>query len=84
MERWSRVADPRKARGRRYEWALLLTLITLAMASGEKTVQGMGDWVLHREAELRKSLGLGEGRLSSAATCAMRWRTLPLRSWSDK
>lgn len=68
MERWRRVPDPRKARGRRYEWALLLTLITLAMASGEKTVQGMGDWVLHREAELRKSLGLGEGRLPSTDT----------------
>ena len=65
---WDGVRDPRKARGKRYGWPLLLTLIAWAMACGQKNVAAMGDWVHLHEQELRVALGLGKGRLPSTAT----------------
>ena len=39
------IADPRKARGKRYPWHFLLMLIALALASGEQTVHAIADWI---------------------------------------
>ncbi len=38
----SAVPDPRQRRGQRYSWSLLLTLITAALASGERNVRAIG------------------------------------------
>lgn len=65
---WDGVRDPRKARGKRYGWRLLLTMIAWAMACGQKNVAAMGDWVQLHEQELRVALGLDKGRLPSTAT----------------
>jgi len=44
------VPDPHHARGKRYPWLLLLTLIAAALASGQKTVHAIADWVkLHAD-----------------------------------
>jgi hypothetical protein len=50
------LIDPRKARGKRYPWILLLTLIAIAIASGQRTVRAIADWfTLHWE-ELQAEL----------------------------
>src|SRR5262249_49548134 len=39
------VPDPRKRRGRRHPWGLLLTLISAALASGQRRGPPIGQWV---------------------------------------
>jgi predicted transposase YbfD/YdcC len=62
------VPDPRKARGKRYPWLLLLTLIAAALASGQKTVNAIADWVREHADELREALNPPKGRLPSGST----------------
>lgn len=50
------VTDRRKARGRRYEAAMLLVLILLAKMSGVKSMLGVADWVEYRAEWLRAVL----------------------------
>lgn len=53
---FERVKDGRKARGKRYPLALLLTLIMLGKLAGEKTISGIRDWIGEREKELKEQL----------------------------
>lgn len=62
------VPDPRHARGKRYPWLLLLTLIAAALASGQKTVNAIADWVKLHADELRESVNPPKGRLPSGST----------------
>ena len=39
------VPDPRKARGKRYPWAVLLTVIVAGLASNEQTAHAITQWV---------------------------------------
>ena len=44
---WSHVQcipDPRNLRGRRYEWAYILTLLAAAMLAGQKSILAMSQW----------------------------------------
>lgn len=41
METLAVVPDPRKARGKRYSWLLLLTLLAAGLASGHQTVHAI-------------------------------------------
>lgn len=49
---FTRVTDPRHARGKQYPLALLLVLIMLAKLCGENTPTGIADWVSYRIEEL--------------------------------
>src|SRR5512135_1411900 len=62
------VSDKRKARGKRYSVALVLTLSVLAKLGGEDKPKGMAEWVQWRAELLRASLGLERDTLPSAAT----------------
>jgi len=62
------VPDPRQARGQRYSWVLLLTLISGALASGQRTAHAMADWVRLHTVELREALHVARERLASEAT----------------
>jgi predicted transposase YbfD/YdcC len=62
------VPDPRCRRGRRYAWPLLLTLIAAAMASGERNVRAIGQWVGEHADELLATLAPPGHRLPSTAT----------------
>ena len=62
------VPDPRKARGKRHAWPLVLTLIGAALLSGQRNVRGIGQWVGERAAELVALLRPPRGRLPSTAT----------------
>jgi predicted transposase YbfD/YdcC len=39
------VPDPRKARGKRYSWAVLLTLLVAGLASNYQTARAIAQWV---------------------------------------
>jgi len=62
------VPDPRCRRGRRYAWPLLLTLIAAALASGERNVRAIGQWVSEHADELLVILAPSGHRLPSTAT----------------
>lgn len=63
-----RIGDRRKARGKRYALATVLTLSVLAKLGGEDTPEGMAAWVKYRWEELRRGLGLERDRLPHAST----------------
>ena len=63
-----RVQDKRKARGKRYGLAIVLTLSVLAKLGGEDEPEGMAEWVKHRAKELRESLGMQRASMPHAVT----------------
>jgi predicted transposase YbfD/YdcC len=64
----SAVPDPRKRRGQRYRWPVLLTLIGAAVVSGQQGMRAIGQWVAEHAEELGPLLDLAPGRVPSAAT----------------
>lgn len=45
------VPDPRRARGRRYSWEMILAILCTGLASGHKTIWAISHWAaLHRQA----------------------------------
>lgn len=52
------VGDGRKPRGRRYEAALVLTLLMLGKLAGEQTMAGIAQWVRERQSLLGEWLPL--------------------------
>jgi len=68
MEALSAVPDPRKARGKQYSWILLLTLVSSALASGERSGHGIASWVAEHASALLVWLHPERGRLPSEST----------------
>src|SRR5215212_5678515 len=68
-----RISDKRKARGRRYRSATVLTLSVLAKLGGEDTPEGMAEWVKYRSAELQGGLGLCRMPQRIDGYCDARW-----------
>lgn len=62
------VPDPRKARGKRYSWPLLLTLITAALVGGERSGRAIGQWVHEHGLELLTQLPIRQHPLPSTST----------------
>lgn len=52
FEHLAMIPDPRDARGQRYEWLYLLTVIVAAMMSGESAPTGISAWVNAHKEEL--------------------------------
>ncbi len=67
---FTRVNDPRHARGKQYPLALLLVLILLAKLCGENTPTGIADWVSYRIEELAEMKLLPQQK----APCHMTYR----------
>src|SRR5258708_28731679 len=63
-----KVSDKRKARGKRYGLATLLTLSVLAKLGGEDTPEGMAEWGKLRAEALRTALGLSRQSMPHAVT----------------
>ena len=74
----SAVPDPRKRRGQRYPWPVLLTLIAAALVSGQQGMRAIGQWVAEHAEELGPMLDLAPGRVPSAATLRRAVRTVDL------
>ena len=68
LEALSAVPDPRKARGKQYSWSLLLTLVSSALASGERSGHGIASWVAEHAAALLVWLHPERDRLPSEST----------------
>jgi predicted transposase YbfD/YdcC len=62
------VPDPRRRRGQRYPWPLLLELIAAALVSGQRHGRGIGQWVGEQAAALAVRLGWPGRRLPSEST----------------
>jgi predicted transposase YbfD/YdcC len=62
------VPDPRHARGQRYAWPLLLTLVAAALASGQKQVWAIAHWAVLHAQEIIALLEVDLPRLPSAST----------------
>ena len=62
------VPDPRKARGQRYPWELLLTVIAAALASDQPHGRAIRQWVHEHADELADILAAADGRVPSEAT----------------
>ncbi len=68
MDAVADVPDPRKARGKRHPWALLLTLISAALVCGQRNGRAIGQWVAEHADELRTQLALPPRALPSTST----------------
>src|SRR2546429_9807471 len=66
------MADPRKAKGKRYELALLLTFIVLAKLARGTSLSGATHWVRLRAPWLKAQLGLSPARMP----CQNTYRTV--------
>jgi len=67
-EAFTQLSDRRKARGKRYELALILVLSELAKFAGEDEPEGIADWVKLRGAMLREALGMERVVMPHAVT----------------
>ncbi len=56
LEALAVVPDPRKARGKRYCWLLLLTLLAAGLASGQQTARAIAHWLRLHATELKAAL----------------------------
>lgn len=70
------VPDPRKARGQRHAWPLILTLIGAALAGGARGMEAVLRWVAERQEELVGHLRPPRGVLPSGSTLRRAVRAL--------
>ena len=62
------IPDPRKARGKRHPWPVLLTLISAALLSGQRSGRAIGQWVDEHTVDLLTLLPLPQKPLPSTST----------------
>ncbi len=62
------IPDPRKARGKRHPWPLLLTLISAALLGGQRTGCAIGQWVDEHTVALLTLLPIPQKPLPSPST----------------
>jgi predicted transposase YbfD/YdcC len=84
MEALAAVPDPRKARGKRYPWALLLSLVSAALASGERSGRGIGQWVREQAEGLAALLGRPDRPLPSEATLRRAVRAVDVAALEER
>ncbi|MCA1597692.1 MAG: ISAs1 family transposase, partial [Chloroflexi bacterium] len=70
------VLDPRKARGKRHPWGLIMTLIAAALVAGQRNGRAIGQWVREHADELRRELALPPQPLPSTATLRRALRSM--------
>jgi predicted transposase YbfD/YdcC len=68
LGRLEAVPDPRDARGKRYEWRVLLAILCAGLISGQKMVWGIADWAWHHGDEIIELLEIRKRRIPSAST----------------
>jgi hypothetical protein len=68
MDYVKEVPDPRRARGKRYEWFFLLAVICAALSSGQKTVWAIVEWAVQHACEILELLQVKRHRMPSPAT----------------
>ena len=64
----SKLVDKRRAQGKRYSLALVLTCVLLAKMAGETTLQAITEWVRLRSSWLQQVLPEARAQFPCAAT----------------
>jgi predicted transposase YbfD/YdcC len=80
MEVVRHLPDPRKARGKRHDWVLLLTLIVSALVSGMQNGRAIAQWVQEHAEELLALLQPERGRLPSESTLRRALRQVDIQA----
>lgn len=62
------LPDPRRKQGRRYELALILSLLVLAKLAGQKTLSGATEWIRHRGPQIAAGFGLHRSQMPCQMT----------------
>ena len=78
------VPDVRQARGKQYELWVLLTILCVAILSGQKTIWGIVEWALAHTGELVRYLDLPRGRVPSRSTFYVTLRRLGVEGLERK
>lgn len=78
------VPDPRRRRGQRYPWVLLLTLVSAALASGQRNGRAIGQWVREHQVELTRAVGWEGRALPSEATLRRAVRAVDVTALEEK
>lgn len=73
------VPDTRHARGKQYELWVLLTILSLGLLSGQKTVWGIVEWAVEHADELIALLDLPKQRVPSRSTFYVTLRKIGIR-----
>jgi predicted transposase YbfD/YdcC len=84
MDAVADVPDPRKRRGQRHPWALILTLISAALVCGQYSGRAMGPWVEEHRVELLTQLPIPQRALPSTSTLRRALRTLDVAALEDR
>lgn len=84
MECLAGVPDPRKDKGKRYEWHFLLEIICAALVSGRKSVRGIAEWALWHAKELLEELKPAKGRIPSPSTLYRALRKIDIQELESK
>ena len=80
MDALKKIPDPRKARGKRYRWSLLLTLVCSALASGQQTAHAIAHWVVLHATELQEYLRPPRDHLPSESTLRRMLRAINVQA----
>lgn len=78
------IPDPRKRRGQRYPWKLLLILISAALGSGQQNGRGIAQWVREQGEQLGRLLGRPGKPLPSEATLRRAARALDVGALEER
>lgn len=78
------IPDPRKARGKRHRWELLLTLISAALLCGQRNGRAIGQWVQDHRLDLLTHLPLPHRPLPSTATFRRALRAIDVAVLEDR
>ena len=74
------IPDPRKARGKRHPWGLILLLLVLGLLQGEETSYGIGMWVEAHAEQLVEALQPARGCLPSFSTLYRALQTMDIEA----
>lgn len=72
------VSDPRKARGQRHGWGVIMAVMAAALASGQPNGRGIGPWVPEQADELIARRRPARKRLPSPSTLRRALRAVDL------
>jgi predicted transposase YbfD/YdcC len=78
------IPDPRHARGKRYSWVCLLTLMGSALASGQKTPHAIAYWIALHATELKDSLPHCPATLPSESTIRRTLRMVDIQILEER
>lgn len=84
LEVFQGILDPRKARGQRYSWVFLLTLVASAVVSGQQTAHAISHWVTLHADELRERLQPARASVPSESTLRRALRRVDVKTLEQR